>query len=108
MPGGDHHPAVTLSDSPLTMRWQNAGQETVTVPAGTFENAYKVTRATQVEASITLEGVTARATLTIETVHWFAPYVGLLRNESVSASLTTFGITFPVEASGSVELVETR
>jgi len=99
---------VTLSDSPLTMRWQNTGQETVTVPAGTFENAYKVTRTTQVEASVMLEGVTARATLTIETVHWFAPYVGLLRNEIVSASLTTFGITFPVEASGSVELVETR
>lgn len=99
---------VTLSDSPVTMRWQNAGQETVTVPAGTFENAYKVTRTTQVEASITLEGLTGRATLTIETVHWFAPYVGLLKTEIVSASLTTFGISFPVEVGGSVELFETR
>lgn len=99
---------ITLSDSPLRIRWQTAGRETVVVPAGTFENAYKVTRLTQVDAGVTLEGMTGRATVTIETVHWFAPYVGLLKSEVVSGNLTTFGITFPVEVGGAVELVETR
>ncbi|MEZ0394908.1 MAG: hypothetical protein ABWK53_00530 [Anaerolineales bacterium] len=99
---------VLLSDSPVTLRWQNAGQETVTVPAGTFENAYRVNRTAQIQASITIEGLTGRATITIETVHWFAPYVGLLKSEVVSGSLTTFGITFPLEVSGSIELVEAR
>jgi hypothetical protein len=99
---------VTLSDSPITMTWQNAGQETVTVPAGTFENAYKVTRTTQIQATITLEGLTGQGILTFETTHWFAPYVGLLKTEIVSAKLTTFGLTFPMEVTGSVELFETH
>ncbi len=97
---------ITLNDSPIDMTWQNAGQETITVPAGTFENAYKVTRTTRVEASINFEGLTGAGTLTIETVHWFAPYVGLLKTEIVSATLTTFGVSFPVEMTGSVELFE--
>ncbi|MBI4731843.1 MAG: hypothetical protein HY781_06910, partial [Chloroflexi bacterium] len=99
---------VTLTDSPITMTWQNAGQETVTVPAGTFENAYKVTRTTQVEATISAEGLTGQGIITIETAHWFAPYIGLLKTEIVSATLTTFGITFPMEITGSVELFETH
>jgi hypothetical protein len=98
---------VTLSDSPVHMTWQNAGQETVTVPAGTFENAYKVTRTSEVDASINVEGLAGRGTLIIKTVHWFAPFVGLLKTEVVSAHLTTLGVSFPIEATGSsVELVE--
>ncbi len=99
---------VTLTDSPITMTWQNAGQETITVPAGTFENAYKVTRTTQIQATITAEGLTGQGTIFIETAHWFAPYVGLLKTEIVSAKLTTFGLTFPMEITGSVELFETH
>ena len=98
---------ITLSDSPVRMTWQNAGQETITVPAGTFENAYKVTRTSEVDASINVEGLVGRGTLTFETAHWFAPYVGLLKTEIVSAHLTTMGISFPIEVTGSsVELFE--
>jgi len=98
---------VTLSNSPVTLTWQNAGQETVTVPAGTYENAYKVTRATRADVTVSAEGLTGQAVITIVTNHWFAPYVGLLKTEIVSATLTTFGISFPMEISGSVELFET-
>jgi hypothetical protein len=92
---------ITLSDSPIRMTWQNAGQETITVPAGMFEEAYKVTRTAEVDATINAQGLSGQGTLTIETNHWFAPYVGLLKTEIVSAQLTTFGITFPIEMAGS-------
>jgi len=98
---------ITLSDSPVRLTWQNAGQETVTVPAGTYENAYKVTRTAVMDASVNVEGLVAQGTLTFETVHWFAPYVGLLKTEITSAHLTAMGISFPIEMTGSsLELFE--
>jgi hypothetical protein len=98
---------ITMNESAVHLAWQNAGQETVTVPAGTFENAYKVTRTSDLDVSIDVEGMNARGTLTIETTHWFAPYVGLLRTEVTSAHLSALGISFPIEATGSsVELFE--
>ncbi len=98
--------SITLEDSPIHLTWQIAGQESVTVPAGTFAQAYKVTRTAQVQASITFEGMTGAGTITVESVHWYEPYTGLLKTEIRSAMLTVFGISFPIEASGAVELVE--
>ncbi len=91
----------------MRLSWKNDGQETITVPAGTYENAYRVKRTSEVEASLNLEGMTGRGTLTVETIHWFAPYVGLLKSEVDSARLSVMGISFPIEAAGSsLELVE--
>jgi len=92
---------ITLSNSPVSLTWQNAGQETLTVPAGTFEDAYKVTRTAEVDATVSTQGLSGQGTLTIKTDHWFVPYVGLLKTEITSAQLTTFGITFPIELAGS-------
>jgi hypothetical protein len=99
---------ITLNNSPMTLTWQNAGQETLTVPAGTFEDAYKVRGTIRVAASINYAGLTGIGTLTFEIAQWFTPYVGLLKTETVSAKLTIFGITFPLGVSGSVELTETH
>jgi hypothetical protein len=100
--------SIILEDSPVSTTWQNAGQETMTVPAGTYENAYKVTRHTQAEATLNFEGFMTAATLNFDTIHWFAPTIGLIKTEIVSATLATFGITFPIETTGSVELTETH
>jgi hypothetical protein len=101
--------SATLKDSPVHMTWQNAGQETVTVPAGTFENAYKVSRTTVVNASVDFEGMSGRGTLTVKTDHWFVPYTGLVKSKILSAELSVFGISFPITVDGSsVELVEVR
>ncbi len=98
---------VTLNKSPVRLSWKNDGQETITVPAGTYENAYRVKRTSEVEASLNLEGLTGSGTLTVETIHWFAPYVGLLKSEVESARVSVMGISFPIEAAGSsLELVE--
>jgi hypothetical protein len=50
--------------------------------------------------------LTGAGTITIESVHWYEPYTGLLKTEIRSAMLTVFGISFPIEAGGAVELVE--
>ena len=84
------------------------GQETVTVPAGTFEDAYKIRRTTQAITSISFEGNTGEGTLTYVTDHWFAPYVGMLKTELISGALTVSGFTFPFDLSGTVVLTETR
>jgi hypothetical protein len=99
---------VTLNNSPMTLTWQNAGQETLTVTAGTFEGAYKVRGMIRVAALINYAGLTGNGTLTFEITQWFTPYVGLLKTETVSAKLTIFGITFPLGVSGSVDLTETH
>jgi hypothetical protein len=99
---------IVLEESPVSMTWQTGGQESISVPAGTFEQAQRITRSTQVQATITTQGLTGQGILTIDTAHWFAPYVGLLKTEIISATLTTFGITFPIEITGSVELFETH
>ena len=99
---------VKLNDSPIKMEWQNAGQESVTVPAGTFDNAYKVTRKVEVEASLDFNGLIGQGTLTVKTAHWFVPYLGLIKSEPVSAEILYTGVSFPVSVKGAVELVEFR
>jgi hypothetical protein len=98
---------VLLSNSTIRMNWQNAGQETITVGAGAFEAAYKIDY--QAVTDGTLEGAgIVQAQLTVNAVQWYAPYVGLLRNEVVSATLSAGGITLPVIVNGSGELIEFR
>lgn len=99
---------IILDDSPIRLEWQNVGQETITIPAGTYENAYKVRRTTQVQASINFEGLSGTGTLIFVTEHWFAPYVGLLKTDLVSGSLTIMGFTFPLDVFGTVVLTETH
>jgi hypothetical protein len=99
---------LILENSPISTTWQNAGQETITILAGTFEQAYKIERTTQVEVSISFEGLVGAGTLGFETTHWFAPHIGLLKTEITSATLSLFGVTFPIETTGSVELTETH
>lgn len=98
---------IILHDSPTRLKWRTAGQEMVRVPAGTYENAYKVTRTMEMDASMDMEGMTARGVLIVETIHWFAPYIGLLRSEVTTVRVVVRGLSFPVEMTGSaVELVE--
>jgi hypothetical protein len=99
---------ITLIDSPVYMTWQIVGQETITVPAGTFENAYKIACTTQMDATITAEDLIGTGTILIETTRWFAPNIGLLKTEITSANMTTLGISFPMEINSSVVLFETH
>jgi hypothetical protein len=100
--------AITLDNSPLRMAWQVAGQETVTVPAGTFDQAYKLAHRTELDSAIDMSGFPLQATMIIETEEWYAAGLGLLKTEVREASIVFGGITFPVSMKGEVELLEFR
>lgn len=102
---------IIVKDSPLHLNWITAENgapvyETVTVPAGTFENALKVNREMDIDVSLATTLGNFQGTLKIKTIHWFLPYTGLLKTEIESGNLTYMGMTFPVTLSGKVELVE--
>lgn len=101
-----------LSDSPVKMDWKVTGTgETLEVAAGKFENLVKVNRVismdvSSLQASIEGSQVNIATTLTIDTNLWYAPRVGLIKQEIESASVKIYGINFPVEVSGAIELSE--
>jgi len=85
--------------------------ETLEVAAGKFENLVKINRVISMDVSslqANIEGsqVNVATTLTIDTNLWYAPRVGLIKQEIESASVKFYGINFPVEVSGSIELSE--
>jgi hypothetical protein len=104
---------ITMNDSPLRLHWVSGVNgtpvyETVTVAAGTFENALKVRREMEIEASLVTSLGNFRGTLRVITSHWFLPYTGLLKARVESGDLVYMGMTFPITLSGEVELVEFR
>ncbi len=100
--------AITVDNSPLRMAWQVAGQEPVTVAAGTFDQAYKLIHRTELDAVVDMSGFLIQARMIIETEEWYGAGIGLLKTEVVEASIAFGGITFPVSMKGEIELVEFR
>ena len=104
---------IIIKDSPVHLNWNTAENgtpvyETVTVPAGTFENALKVSREMNIDVSLETTLGNFIGTLKVKTIHWFLPYIGLLKTEIESGDLTYMGMSFPVPLSSKVELVEYR
>jgi len=104
---------VIIKDSPLHLNW-NSGEngapvyETVSVAAGTFENALKVRREMEIDVALETTLGNFHGTLRIHSNHWFLPYTGLLKAEIDSSDLIYMGMTFPITLIGSIELVEFR
>jgi len=104
---------IIIKDSPVHLNWKTSENgapvyETVTVPAGTFENALKVVRDMEIGVSLVLPLGNFQGTMMVKTAHWFLPYTGLLKVEIESGDLTYMGMTFPVSLSGEIEMVEFR
>jgi hypothetical protein len=106
-----------LEESPINMQWNTLGAgeaifEPVTVQAGEYNRAIKLER--EVELDITAEiveegqSVSVSAVLILENNLWFEANVGQLKQEIENASVKLYGINFPVEMTGTVELVEFR
>ncbi len=99
---------LTISDSPVHLEWSLVGPESVTVEAGNFKDAYKVTRKATIDVSLEVEEMNVQAKLIVNTDQWYAAGVGLLKSEVESASLGYMDSTFPVQAKNRVELMEFR
>ena len=104
----DEITTLVLNDSPVHMEWSLTGHEPVAVAAGTYADAYKVTRKASAAVSLNTEGMNVKAKLIVNTNQWYAAGVGLLKNVVDSASVEYQGITFPIEMKSRLELVEFR
>ncbi len=107
----------TLEESPLHMQWNTlgAGQaifETVSVKAGNYPQAIKLERQIDFDftAEVTENGtpMSLKAAITLQNNLWFEPNIGLLKQEIDQASVKLYGVNFPIEMTGTMELVEFR
>jgi hypothetical protein len=102
--------SAVLSDSPVKMRWQVTGTgESMEVAAGLFNDLVKINREisidiTSLKTFIEGEQVDIATTLTLSTDMYYAPNVGLIKQEINSASINLFGFNFPIDAWGYIEL----
>lgn len=74
--------------SPITLTFETQGQyEPVTVPAGTFPQALKVTFTFRMATTLYFPGIGTSAPLTVRTTQWYAPFIGLVRSEVETAGV---------------------
>jgi len=104
---------LTISDSPMHLVWETQGvHEAVEVPAGSFPDAVRVERETEMNISAQLDSgsdvIKVDAVLSFQNTLWYDPYIGLLKEDIHSANVKYRGMSFPVVFTGDVELLEFR
>jgi hypothetical protein len=102
--------AVVFNNAPMRLNCQTTGAgsaafQSITVPAGTF-NALKVVCGLETQATVTVDSNTVNGTVYAQITQWFAPGVGMLRSQVESAYVQVLGLTFPLNAASSVDLLE--
>ena len=78
-------------------------------PAGKFDNLVRINRKTSIDVShlrtnIEDSEVNLSTTLTLDTDLWYAPDLGLVKQQINSVYLKFYGINFPVDIKGAIEL----
>ena len=96
-----------LESSRIRLSFRMDGsRQAVTVPAGNFPGAIRISQRVTLGVTIPLPTGGTGGTLTLNTFQWYEPYVGLLRIQVDSASINTGGQGFNVPYQSVVELVE--
>jgi len=107
----------TLAESPVDMEWNTLGEgeaifEAITVKAGEFPRAIKLERELTFDFDAEMEEsgytVSVEAVLILQNNLWFEPNMGQLKQEIERASIKVYGVNFPLEMTGTIELVEFR
>ena len=102
--------SAVLDNSPVKMQWKVAGTgESMQVPAGNFSDLVKMERqisfdVSNLQTNIQGNDVNISTTLTVNTELWYAPHIGLVKQNVNGISIKLYGINFPVEANGYVQL----
>ncbi|MBT3336986.1 MAG: hypothetical protein HN855_05705 [Anaerolineae bacterium] len=100
---------VVIENSPVVANWQIAETgQTITVEAGTYTNAIKVTREMTAEVKLDMGIMQMNSTLFINSTHWFEPYIGMVKMEINEVNVEAQGMTFPVALDETMELIEFR
>lgn len=78
--------SVIPAKNQLTSACTAVGMESVTVPAGTFD-AMRVDCTTQMNITMTMNGVEVPSNISLSGTNWFAPQVGLVKSSSTGSGL---------------------
>lgn len=98
---------ITIDDSPVTMDWRvDSTGQSLTVPAGTFNNVVVVKRDMAMQVSINMGVFPIKSNLTLESTHWFEPHVGMLKMTVDTVTAEFQGMTFPMPTVQVMELIE--
>jgi hypothetical protein len=82
---GDISACISRS-APIHLSFETEGvYESVTVPAGTFPQALKVSFSFSIATTLTFPTLATSAPLTVRTTQWYAPFIGLIRSQVDSA-----------------------
>jgi hypothetical protein len=76
------------TNSHAVYNFSAVGTESVTVPAGTFD-AMKMNGDLTMEINATVQGMSIPVTVTMHTVTWFAPGVGMVKTETTGDMMGT-------------------
>jgi predicted small lipoprotein YifL len=102
--------SAVLDASPVKMKWKVAATgESLQVPAGDFSDLVKMERqisfdVSNLQTNIQGNDVNISTTLTVDTELWYAPHIGLVKQDVNGISIKLYGISFPVEAYGYIQL----
>ena len=102
--------SAVLDASPVKMKWKVVGTgESLQVPAGDFNDLVKMERqisfdVSNLQTNIQGNDVNISTTLTVDTELWYAPHIGLVKQNVNGISIKLYGISFPVEAYGYMQL----
>jgi hypothetical protein len=106
---GQYSPqSVTLNNAPVTLSCQtlaagDAAFENITVAAGTFR-ALKIVCTQQGQVTANVNGITVTGLAEGRSNQWFAPRIGLVKMQVVSASVRVFDIPFSLLTDNNLEL----
>ena len=98
---------IVMQSSSIGLKFDTDGtREAVTVPSGTYPQALKVFHVFSFPITLTLPTGGIGGVLTVNTIQWYEPYVGLVRAEVSDATLKFGGQTLNVPIISTIELVE--
>ena len=94
--------------SPIDLTFETQGEyESVTVPAGTFPQALKVSFSFRMATTLVYPTLATSAPLTVTTTQWYAPFIGLVRSQIDSAGVEILpGQESAAPVDSVVELIE--
>ena len=97
-----------LESTEVELSFQMDGsRESITTPIGNFPQALKISQSFSLPMTVPTAGSGGTSgNLTLQTTQWYEPYVGLLRAQLDSATLSDSGVGFEVPMESIVELVE--
>ena len=101
---------AVLDEGPVKMMWKVVGTgESLQVPAGNFEDLVKMEceisfDIKNLQTNIQGNNINIATTLTLNSELWYAPHIGLIKENVKETSIRLYGINFPIDASGLIEL----